>query len=111
MVLNNPIGSEVERSLSRSRQRMRVLVMLSSVGEAHPGQLARLCSISINRLKWIMFGHHPAYAPELSLISLQLAELVFTPHGRVYRITERGRRKARSVMASVVRFGRKVDRL
>ena len=90
---------------------MRVLVMLSSVGEAHPGQLARLCAISTNRLKWVVEGHFPEYAPELSLISLCLAELVATPHGRVYRITERGRRKARSVMSSAVRFGRKIDRL
>ncbi len=65
MVNSNPIGSEVERSLARSRHRMRVVVMLSSVGEAHPGHLARLCGLSANRLKWIMEGHWPQYAPEL----------------------------------------------
>src|SRR5438067_9520926 len=85
MVNSSVIGSEVERSVARSRHRMRVLVMLSSVGEAHPGQLARLCGLSTTRIKWIMGGHWPQYSPELSLISLNLADLVHTPHGRVYR--------------------------
>ena len=106
-----PIGSEVERSLARSRVRRKALILLSSLGEAHPGHLARACGVSVNRLKWIMEGHWPEYAPDLTLVALDLATLVLTPHGRVYRVTERGRRKARSVTSSWVRGRGKGDAL
>lgn len=91
-------GSDAELSLHRSRNRQRVLLMLSSLSEARPRQLARAVGIDCQRLKWMMHGHLPEYSEALSLIGLGLVrEERDANGGRRYVITERGRRKARSL--------------
>lgn len=76
---------------------MRSLILLSSLSEAYPNQLARGLNVSASRVRAVMHGRLPGYRPELSLIRLGLAQEILTPNGRVYAITNRGRRKARSL--------------
>lgn len=71
--------------------------MLSSLGEAYPGQLEAACGVSVTRVRWVMEGHLPQYSPALSLVALGLARVVESPGGRVYAIAPAGRRKARSL--------------
>lgn len=95
----HPTGADSERSIRRSRVRMRVLIMLSSLGEAYPRQLAKATGLDSTRLQWALHGHAPQYKPELSLASLGLVRERMTPAGRVYECTSKGRRKARSLTA------------
>jgi predicted transcriptional regulator with HTH domain len=95
----HPTGAESERSVRRSRARMRVLILLSSLGEAYPRQLAKATGLDATRLKWILHGHLPQYKPELSLIPLGLVRERASGTGKVYECTNKGRRKARSLTA------------
>ncbi|HVL47649.1 MAG TPA: archaellum operon transcriptional activator EarA family protein [Candidatus Thermoplasmatota archaeon] len=94
-----PIASEFERSLRRSRVRTRLLLSLSSLGEAYVGQLARHAGTTWPRARAALFGG-PGYRPALSLVGLGLASVEPSAFGRRIRITPRGRRKARSVASS-----------
>lgn len=95
----HPTGADSERSVRRSRVRMRVLLTLSSLGEAYPRQLAKATGIDTTRLQWILRGHLPQYNPALSLLALGLVRERATSSGRVYECTNKGRRKARSLTA------------
>lgn len=86
-----------ERSTVRSDLRLRALIMLASLGEAFPNQLARALGIPIVRLNAVMFGDPPDYSVLLALLPLGLVEVRDTPHGKVFAITERGRKKARQL--------------
>lgn len=96
----DPTGADAELAIRRSRVRMRTLLILSSLSEAYPNQLARACGISASRLYAIMHGRLPGYRPELGLVTLRLAQEILTPNGRIYAITARGRRKARSLTST-----------
>lgn len=93
-----PIPPASELALRRSRIRTRTLLMLNSMGEAYLGQLARAVGTERKRIRAVMYGAMPAYRPDLSLIGLGLAEEVQTEHGRIFRITAAGKRKARSIV-------------
>lgn len=99
----DPIPNETWRSLARSRNRLRVLMTIASLGEAYVGQIAQLCNMREEVVRMVLHGRLPSYSPELSLIALRLVEERATRHGRVYVITSRGIRKARSVSAGRVR--------
>lgn len=103
-----PLSPAFELSVRRSRLRSRVLLMLCSLGEAYPSQLAVACGVDARRVRWALEGRLPAYSPALSLVGLGLAEVVApgARRGRVYRITGAGRRKARS-LARRVAVGRR----
>lgn len=92
-----PIPADTERSLRRSTLRRRALLMTASLGECYASQLARAIGVDVQRLRWAIFGRMPAYSDTLSLVALGLVEVAQTPHGRVFRITPRGLRKARSL--------------
>lgn len=77
--------------------------MLSSMGEAHPRALAQAIGVDATRLRRIMHGYPPMYSIELSPISMELAVLVRSPAGQAYRITNRGRVKARQLTSRRVR--------
>lgn len=98
-----PLPAKTDESMRRARNRERVLLMLSSLGESNVTRLGRTCGIPPSRVKWIMHGHPPHYSVELSLAELGLATRVETKTGRVYAITDLGRRKARSITASRIR--------
>lgn len=98
-----PIPTLTHASMSRARNRERLLILLSSWGEAHANRLAAALGLPCTRISWIMHGHPPKYSVELSLVALGLAVEIPTSRGRVYRITPLGRRKARSIVASWVR--------
>lgn len=89
--------------MRRAPKRRHVLIMLASLTEAKPLALANACGVDARRLRQIMHGDWPQYRVELSLIPLGLAEEIGTPNGKVYRITDRGRRKARQLTARSVR--------
>ena len=99
----DPIPTATHRSMTRARNRERLLILLNSWGEAHANRLATALGVPCSRVKWMMRGHPPQYSVELALIPLGLAAEVPTSHGRVYRITPLGRRKARSIVASWIR--------
>jgi predicted transcriptional regulator with HTH domain len=88
-----------ERSIERSYLRLRVLLMLASLTEAFPRQLASACNIDCWRLNGILFGDGEDYSEDLALVRLGLVEEELTPLGRVYRITRPGARKARRMAA------------
>lgn len=92
-----PIPARAELAIRRSRVRARVLICLASLGECYLGQLARVSGVDRSRIAWILHGRMPYYKPELSLVPLGLAEVEMTSTGRVYRITRRGLRHARSL--------------
>lgn len=100
-----PIPADTEKSVRRSRARYKVLMMLASMGEAYVGQLARAAALQPTRVKAVLHGDGRGYKVSLSLVEMGLAERVQTPNGRVYRITSRGLRKARS-LAKRARAGR-----
>lgn len=95
--------AELELALRKSPKRRDVLLMLASLSEATPRALAAACGMDAGRLKMIMEGRPPYYAVERSWIPLGCAEVRLTPNGRVYCITERGRKKARQISARSVR--------
>jgi predicted transcriptional regulator with HTH domain len=101
----HPIPSVYERAMRRSRHRQRLLLTLSSLGEAYVGQLARSLKLPRERVKALLMGDPPKYRSDHSLVELGLAERVVTVHGVVFKITTAGRRKARSVAASLARRG------
>lgn len=94
-----PVSSAAELSVHRSRLRERILLALSSLGEAYLGQLARGTGLPASRVKWCLYGYPPRYRVELALIPLGLAEERQGPVGRHFVITTKGRRKARSIVA------------
>lgn len=104
--MTSPTAAAFERSIVRSRLRLRALVMLSSLTEAFPRQLARAVGVDSSRLRLLLHGNDIDYARSLSLIGLGLAEERVTPHGRVYAITTGGRRKARQISAREIRRAR-----
>lgn len=71
--------------------------MFNSLGEGYPRQLARALGVDPTRVRWMLHGKPPYYSVELSLLAQGLVEEVKTNSGRVYAITTRGRRKARSI--------------
>lgn len=71
--------------------------MLSSLGEAYPAQLARAVGLPQHKLGWVMEGREPYYSTRFSVVGQGLARVVESSSGRVYQITTRGRRKARSL--------------
>lgn len=94
-----PLGPDTERSVVRSRLRRRTLIMLSSLGQAYPRQLAQAVGIDCSRLKSVMAGRPPGYSREDALTTVGLAEARVDGTGRVYyAITSRGMRKARSLL-------------
>lgn len=100
-----PIANETWKSFMRSYYRPRLLMLLSSLGEAYVGQLARMLRIPPNRVLALLEGD-PAqgYSVDLALVSLGLAAAKATVgRGRAYEITTKGRRKARSMAAGVAR--------
>lgn len=97
-----PTWAEIEKSFRRSYLRVMVLMMLNSLSEATPRALAMTVGIDGGRLEQILFGGG-SYRKELSLVSLGLVEVIETVNGRVYRITAKGRKKARQVAARNVR--------
>lgn len=78
--------------------------MLSSLTEAYPRQLARAVGVDSQRLRWMMEGHLPEYSPSLSLFALGLAKEEVREGRRLYVITTKGRRKARSIAARMARL-------
>lgn len=94
-----------ERSIERSYLRLRVLLMLASLGEAFPRQLAKSCNIDCWRLDQVLFGGGD-YSVDLALVRLGLIEVVTSPHGKLYRITRAGARKARRLAARQARRDR-----
>lgn len=105
----HPTDADSERSVTRSRIRRKVLIMLSSLGEAYPRRLARACALDATRLSWILHGHLPQYRPELSLVALGLVRKRTGANGTVYEITTKGRKKARSLRARVRARGAKAE--
>lgn len=100
-----PIANETWKSFMRSYYRPRLLLLLSSLGEAYVGQLARMLRIPPRRVLALLEGD-PAqgYSVELALVTLGLAaSKPTTGRGRAYGITTKGQRKARSMSASVAR--------
>lgn len=89
----------------RSYHRVRLLILLASLGEAYLGQLARGLRLQPNRVRWLLHGRAPYYSVADSLVSLGYAADVATSRGRVYRITPAGLRKARSMSAAWIRQG------
>lgn len=98
-----PIPASAEKSVRRSRVRKHVLILISSLGEAYLGQIARALRLPPGRVLWALHGHAPDYRPELSLIAVGLVEERVTEQGRVFVITSRGRRKARSLTSRIAR--------
>lgn len=94
-----PIANETWKSFVRSPRRKRLLILLSSLGEAYLGQLARLLGAPPHRVKALLHGRPPSYSEDLSLVELGLARERWTAQGRAYEITPKGRRKARSLAA------------
>lgn len=94
--------AEIEKSFRRSYLRVAVLMMLNSLSEATPRALAMAVGIDGERLHQIMFGGG-SYREALALVVLGLVEIVETPNGKIYRITAKGRRKARQLAARNVR--------
>jgi predicted transcriptional regulator with HTH domain len=105
------LGPDTERCLARSRLRRRAMILLSSLGEAYPRQLAKAVGIDCGRLKELMHGRPPRYSVEDALITAGLAvERTDVFQRRYYAITSRGRRKARSLTKRSARR-RAVDRV
>ena len=93
----DPIPAIAERSLRKSRTRRRALLMLNSVGEAYLGLLSHMLGVEPKRVRGVLLGDLPHYAPDLALVTIGLVSAHDTPRGRLFRITKDGRRKARSV--------------
>ncbi len=100
--MSTPTWAEIEKSFRRSYLRVAVLMMVNSLSETTPRALAMAVGIDGGRLHQIMFGGG-SYSETLALIALGLVEVRETPNGRVYVITQRGRRKARQLAARNVR--------
>lgn len=100
-----PIANETWKSFMRSYYRPRLLMLLSSLGEAYVGQLARALRIPPRRVAALLEGApEQGYSVDLSLVRLGLAVRRPTVgRGRAYEITTKGRRKARSMAAGVAR--------
>ena len=100
-----PLSLDSARSLARSRHRLRLLLAISSLGEAYLNQLAKHTGLSATRVRWLLYGRPPYYREDLSLVGLGLVREVNGARGRSFAITPRGRRKARSVAAAWARRG------
>lgn len=100
-----PIPFEFDVSLLRSPHRRRLLMALSSLGEASIGQLGRHTGLSWTRVKWLLYGHPPYYSVELSLVGAGMAIAIAGRRRRAVAITVRGRRKARSIASKWTREG------
>lgn len=99
-----PIPHETWRSFLRSPPRKRLLLLITSLGEAYLGQLARILQMKPNRILALMYGAPPSYSKELGVHTLGLIEEISTLRGgRAWRPTSLGRRKARSVAAASAR--------
>lgn len=96
-----PIANETWKSFRRSYYRARLLLLLSSLGEAYLGQLSRMLRIPPKRVAALLYGDpERGYCKELALIELGLAREKATFRGRAFEITDKGRRKARSIAAA-----------
>lgn len=91
------LPAAAERSIRRSRHRQRLLMLLASMREAYAGQLARALGVHSSRIRWMLHGRLPYYQPSLGLCALGLVEETNDGRGRLYVITRRGERKARSL--------------
>lgn len=101
-----PIANETWRSFRRCEPRRRLLLLLSSLSEAYVGQLGRIMELPHARVLALLEGDPDrGYSAELSLVRLGLAveKPTIVKRGRVYEITAKGRRKARSMTAGRVR--------
>lgn len=103
MVRPHPVGAEAERAFRRCPARARAVIMLSSLTEAYPRQLAQAIHVDASRLRAIMEGSPPHYSVPRSPVALGLATILPTSHGQKYVITEKGRRKARMLTARAQR--------
>jgi len=102
-----PIANETWKSFMRSYYRARLLLLLSSLGEAYVSQLARMLRIPPSRVLALLEGN-PAlgYSNDLAIVTLGLAVAKPTvARGRAFEITTKGRRKARSMAAGFARRG------
>ena len=95
----DPFGCDVRLSLARSSGRRRALIMLCSLGQAYPRQLARFAHVPSERIRGILEGAPPKYSGTLSLVRLGLAAVIDDRRGHYYVITNRGRRYARRLTA------------
>ncbi|GEM_PF-5917842 len=103
----DPIPAEVELAFLRSGHRKRSVMMLSSLGEASPGQLARSLGLPCTRQRWIMEGDGRYYSKDLAPVQLGLATLIEAPRRRKYVITPLGRKMARRFTAREARRARR----
>lgn len=105
-----PLPPVAEESVLRSGARARVLVVLSSLGVASISQLARMTGLSWRRVRAALVGEAPDYSIDRSLVGAGLARELPPTRRRQFEVTERGRRKARSLVARVTRARSGVDR-
>ena len=95
-----PIAHATTKSFIRTARRERTLLLISSLGEAYLGQIARGVGLTAWTVRGLLLGRPPYYSVELALVPLGLVEEIATTRGRAFRITNKGRRKARSIMAA-----------
>lgn len=102
--MSEPLGADFHRMRRRSPRRLDALLMLSSMSEAYPRQLASAIEVDVSRLWQMVYGDGEDYAHEWSLHALGLVQIVEDEHrGRKLVITPRGRRKARQWAAALSR--------
>ena len=87
--------ARVRLSLQRSRTRRRVLLALVSLGEGYVGQIAAVARVQRVRVKAVLVGAPPAFAADLSMERVGLAEGAWDGRGFVWRPTPRALREAR----------------
>jgi predicted transcriptional regulator with HTH domain len=98
-----PIPHETWKSFERSHKRLRITMMVNSLGEAYLGQISRALGVRPSRVLAMMYGAAPSYSAELGVHTLGLVEEIQVKRGRAWRITPRGRRKCRSWAAARAR--------
>lgn len=101
-----PIANETWKSFLRSRYRRRLLLLIASMGEVYVGQAGRILHQPHSRIMAMLVGSPGrGYSESLSLVRLGLVQerVDAQARGRVFEITSRGRRKARSLAAARAR--------
>lgn len=101
------IPFDVFQSCLKSAHRRRLLVFVASAGETYVGEMARHLRVSKGLVKMLLFGRPPYYSEELSLVRLGLLRPIYRSDRPGYEITPLGRRKARSLAASMRRRAEK----
>lgn len=95
------LAPHVVRALRRSRARRAALLALDELGSAYLGQLAAASGVRAASLRMALEGGLPGYKPESAAIALALATFRDGPVGRIYTITDGGRRAAAALRASL----------